>query len=85
MPTYLVAFVVSEFKPLGLKSVNKINVWGRPEIVEDGYFAHNAAVMHLNTLEKFTDIKYPLPKIDMVGIPDFEMGAMENWGLVTFR
>ncbi|EFN87053.1 Aminopeptidase N [Harpegnathos saltator] len=84
IPTYLVAFVVSEFKPL-LKTADKINVWGRPEVVMNGYFAQETAEKHLEILQNFTDIDYPLPKIDLVGIPDFNMGAMENWGLITFR
>lgn len=84
MPTYLVAFVVSEFKSLK-KPINPFNIWGREELVENGYLAQNAAVEHLHTLEEFTGIEYPLPKVDLVGIPDFAMGAMENWGLITFR
>lgn len=84
MPTYLVAFIVSEFKSLK-KPADSINIWGREELVENGYFARNAAVVHLRTLENFTGIEYPLPKVDLVGIPDFAMGAMENWGLITFR
>lgn len=84
MPTYLVAFIVSEFEPLG-KPADKIKIWGRPEVVEAGDLAQDFAVTHLRTLENLTEIEYPLPKVDLVGIPDFEMGAMENWGLMTFR
>ncbi|XP_032687648.1 putative aminopeptidase-2 [Odontomachus brunneus] len=83
MPTYLVAFIVSEFKSLK-EPADSINIWGRKEIVESGYLARNAAVVHLRTLENFTGIEYPLTKLDLVGIPDYASGAMENWGLITF-
>lgn len=39
----------------------------------------------LEFYEKFFDIKYPLPKEDLIAIPDFASGAMENWGLITYR
>lgn len=35
--------------------------------------------------EKYFSIKYPLPKIDIVAVPSLAYGAMENWGLITFR
>ncbi|XP_050466418.1 putative aminopeptidase-2 [Cataglyphis hispanica] len=84
MSTYLVAFVISEFKPVN-ESEKFLNVWGRPEIVKYGEYAQNIAKAVINELENFTDIEYSLPKLDLVGIPDFPMGAMENWGLSTFR
>jgi len=39
----------------------------------------------LELYEDWFDIKYPLPKLDLIAISEFEAGAMENWGLVTFR
>ena len=50
-----------------------------------GEFALNFSVKSLAYFEKMFDIKYPLPKLDLISIPDFEATAMENWGAVTFR
>ncbi|KAJ8967080.1 hypothetical protein NQ314_003092 [Rhamnusium bicolor] len=48
-------------------------------------FAKQVGPKALEYYEKFFDIKYPLPKQDMIAIPDFSAGAMENWGLITYR
>lgn len=48
-------------------------------------YARDFAPKALAFFERYFEIKFPLPKQDMVAIPDFEMGAMENWGLVTYR
>ncbi|XP_012230687.2 putative aminopeptidase-2 [Linepithema humile] len=83
MSTYLVAFVVSKFEPVD--DSDEINVWGRPEVAQHGKFAQDIARKLIDELQEFTNINYSLPKLDLVGIPDFSMGAMENWGLATFR
>lgn len=85
MSTYLVAFVVSEFKSVDNLDNVILNVWGRPEVVTHGKFAQDIGIKLINELQNITNINYALPKLDLVGIPDFEMGAMENWGLATFR
>ena len=48
-------------------------------------FALEVATKCLDWYEEYFGIKYPLNKCDLIGIPDFTGGAMENWGLITFR
>lgn len=85
MSTYLVAFIVNDFKPVEANS--SLNVWGRPSIVEKGSLAKNIAKNVIDFLERETGFTNEiLQKLDLIGIPDMgDMGAMENWGLVTFR
>ena len=84
MSSYLVAFVVSDFRFLTNADKN-VSVWTRPNAIENAQFSLVAATKLLKLLEEFTGIPYTLPKMDLVAIPDFKAGAMENWGLVTFR
>lgn len=88
MSTYLVAFVVSEFESIQSKPENShvlFRVWTRKEAIHQGEFAINYGPKFLTFFEHFFGISFPLPKQDMVAIPDFDQGAMENWGLITYR
>ena len=87
MSTYLLAFVVAELKSISTDKFRlPIKVWMTPEQnEEDGKFALEVAAKTLAFYEKAFQAPYPLPKMDMVAIPDFAAGAMENWGLVTYR
>ncbi|KAM3925883.1 aminopeptidase N-like [Leptodactylus fuscus] len=85
MSTYLVAFIVSQFKAVG---DDMVKIWGRQKAIEDfnqGEYALNVTKPILEFFEKYYDAPYPLPKSDQVAIPDFGAGAMENWGLVIYR
>ena len=53
--------------------------------VEDMGTALESVTIILPTYENLFDMAYPLPKMDLVAVPDFEAGAMENWGLLVFR
>ena len=53
--------------------------------IRQGEFALDVAVKTLPFYKDYFNIAYPLPKIDLIAIPDFAAGAMENWGLVTYR
>ncbi|KAJ8727733.1 hypothetical protein PYW07_001852 [Mythimna separata] len=82
MSTYLVAFTVTDFKNM---TNDKFSVWARSEAVKSAAFALEIGPKILKYLEEYYKIKFPLPKIDMIALPDFKNGAMENWGLLTFR
>lgn len=85
MSTYLVAMVVGEFDQR--TDVSKegviVNVYTAPGQSERGRFSLDVAVKALSFFTDRFGIPYPLKKLDMVAIPDF-LGAMENWGLVTY-
>jgi aminopeptidase N len=87
MPTYLLAVVVGEldFVETTTKESTLIRVYTVPGKSEQGRFALETAKRVLEFYNEYFGIPYPLPKLDMVAIPDFAAGAMENWGLVTYR
>lgn len=86
MSSYLVAFLVSDY---GFKA-NKdgtFRVWTKPQAVEQTEYALTMGEHLLQKLDEYTDIKYfsKIPKMDQASLKDFLPGAMENWGLVTYR
>lgn len=88
MSTYLVAWVVGEMhkKTAQTKRGIEVNVWAThaqsPASLD---FALETAVGAIDYYEDYFDTEYPLPKSDHVALPDFSFGAMENWGLITYR
>lgn len=84
MSTYLVAFLVTDFDVLKT-SDNFFGVWARKEAIEQARYSLDIGPKILKYYEDYFKIKFPLQKIDMVAIPDFAAGAMENWGLITYR
>ena len=87
MSTYLLAFIVGELNCIETNSFRvPIRVFATPDKdIEHGQFSLELAARTLDFYEKTFDSKFPLPKMDMVAIPDFSAGAMENWGLITYR
>ena len=63
----------------------QITVWARPGLAHTAEYALKISGKILRYYEKFFGIEYPLPKMDMIALPDFNAGAMENWGLITYR
>ncbi|XP_074525912.1 endoplasmic reticulum aminopeptidase 2 [Halichoeres trimaculatus] len=87
MSTYLVAFVVCDFKSVTATTSSgiQVTVYAAPEKMQQTHYALEVAIKMLDFYEEYFNIEYPLPKQDLIAIPDFEMGAMENWGLTTYR
>lgn len=88
MSTYLLAFIVSEFKFVEDKTGNTmIRVYARPSAIDagQGNYARDITGPILRHFEGYFDIPYPLSKSDQIALPDFNAGAMENWGLITYR
>ncbi|KAM3611336.1 uncharacterized protein V6R79_016809 [Siganus canaliculatus] len=86
MSTYLVAFIVANFTPITKNvSETQVSVYAVPEKKEHTSYALDTASKLLEFYNQFFEIDYPLKKLDFVAIPDFLAGAMENWGLITFR
>eukprot|EP01027_Heterolobosea_sp_BB2_P018308 GEZU01025811.1.p1 GENE.GEZU01025811.1~~GEZU01025811.1.p1 ORF type:complete len:486 (+),score=140.93 GEZU01025811.1:106-1563(+) len=87
MSTYLVAFIIGEFDFVEAKSRDGINVRVYTPVgkKQQGNFALNVSVKTIDFFTDFFNIGYPLPKMDLLAIPDFAAGAMENWGAITYR
>lgn len=90
--TYLVAFIISEFtcttgEPIEVDVIQQ-DVCSRPETAEIRALAVEKSPPIMRALEALTGVQYSfsgIGKMDQYAIPDFAAGAMENWGLVTYR
>lgn len=88
MSTYLLAFVVGELqkKSATTKGGVEVNLWAtHAQSLESLDFGLDVAVRSIDFFNDYFGVPYPLPKCDHVALPDFSSGAMENWGLVTYR
>ncbi|MEM3554533.1 MAG: M1 family metallopeptidase [Candidatus Micrarchaeaceae archaeon] len=86
MSTYLLYMGVGEFKFLqGTLGGTTIRVAATGDKIKYGKLALNFAKESLRYYQNYLGIKFPLPKLDLIAVPDFAAGAMENWGAITFR
>ncbi|KAF6213765.1 hypothetical protein GE061_011487 [Apolygus lucorum] len=89
MSTYLACFIICDFPHLPPVTVENsgtpITVYAREGQLENAKHALKTAVDVLGYFNDYFEMQYPLPKLDLIAVPDFVSGAMENWGLVTFR
>ena len=87
MSSYLLAFIVGEFDFISRMSKGGVEVrvytgLGKTHL---GEFSLATAVQALDFYDSYFGVPYPLAKLDLLAIPDFAAGAMENWGAVTYR
>lgn len=87
MSTYLVAFVIGEYDYIETRSKHGVlvRVYTPLQKSEQGRFALDVAARSLDFLTDYFQIPYPLIKLDLIALSDFDGGAMENWGLITYR
>ncbi|MDQ5885529.1 MAG: aminopeptidase [Patescibacteria group bacterium] len=88
MSPYLVAFVWGDLQRVSTTTNNgtEVSVWSsKNHDIESLVYPLEIAVKALEFLNGYFGVPYPLPKCDHVAIPDFSSGAMENWGLITYR
>ncbi len=87
MSTYLVAFIVGRLESTApiLAEGTPVRIWSVPGKQHLTAFGHDIAVYSLNFLATYYGIPYPGDKLDLIAIPDFASGAMENLGAITFR
>nr|MDQ2664263.1 M1 family peptidase [Candidatus Eremiobacteraeota bacterium] len=85
MPTYLLVFCAGDFEKLsGSAGATKINVYGTRGTGPELTYTLASLERLVPYFEKYYGIKFPLPKLDLISIPQFFGGAMENWGGMTF-
>ena len=86
MSTYLVAFLVGDFQcTAGEQDGVAIRVCSTPDKVALTPYGVDVAKYVLHYYNNYFGIPYPLKKLDLIGLPDFEAGAMENFGAITYR
>lgn len=81
--SYIVAFIVCDFQKISLQGW-PLSIYANPTVLPDTEYAMD----HFNNvrmaMETYLGRTFQYPKIDMIAIDDFLMGAMENWGLITY-
>lgn len=86
LPTYLLSFAVGPLEILEARDakvpLRVVTIKGKSSL---GQLAIDATKAFLDIQEKYFDIPYPFDKLDLVAVPDFAAGAMENAGMITFR
>ncbi|KAK5604917.1 hypothetical protein CRENBAI_006512 [Crenichthys baileyi] len=89
MSTYLLAFVVCDFAYIGTNPDADvlIRIWARRKAIEEGQgnYALEKTGPILGFFKNYYNSSYPLKKSDQIALSDFSAGAMENWGLITYR
>jgi len=86
--SYLLAFTVGPYEATPetrTRTGVPVRVWLPKGLADQGLYARDAHAKAVEYLEEYTGIPHPYAKVDAIGIPDFEAGAMENPGAITYR
>ncbi|XP_045065055.1 glutamyl aminopeptidase-like isoform X2 [Coregonus clupeaformis] len=87
MSTYLVCFAVHQFMFVERNSSRGIplRIYAQPAQIKTAEYAADTTKVIFDYFEEYFNMNYSIPKLDKIAIPDFGTGAMENWGLITYR
>ncbi len=86
MSTYLFYLGIGKFDESKLLDKNvEFRIYARPGYAGKGKYALENATKFLRAYEEYYSIPYPLGKLDLIALPEYASGAMENWGAITFR
>ncbi|KAG7509920.1 glutamyl aminopeptidase [Solea senegalensis] len=87
MSTYLVCFAVHQFGFVERTSARGIplRIYAQPTQLKTAEYAANTTKIIFDYFEEYFEMDYSISKLDKIAIPDFGTGAMENWGLITYR
>ena len=85
MSTYLLFFGIGDFECVRSGNDSRVQVVTMPGMIRYADYGLDFGCKALGFCEDYFRIPYPLPKMDLIAIPDFAFGAMENWGAITFR
>ncbi|XP_046874373.1 glutamyl aminopeptidase [Hypomesus transpacificus] len=87
MSTYLVCFAVHQFSYVERNSSRGIplRIYAQPLQIKTAEYAADTTKVIFDYFEEYFNMSYSIPKLDKIAIPDFGTGAMENWGLITYR
>lgn len=88
MSTYLLAFAYGDLQSKTTKTADgvEVSVWAtRAHSPQSLDFSLDVSKKCVEFFNNYFGVPYPLPKLDHIALPDFSSGAMENWGLITYR
>lgn len=86
MSTYLLALAVGvlDYREINTTNGIRLRTWSRPNAIDTTAFALESASSLMTYFEDYFSIPFQISKMDMIGVPDYGHGGMENWGLVTY-